>query len=146
MEKRLEELFNNSSLTVEELRNVFIKDLVPLVHGENLVGLDRGDVEHLMDGNNKFRLKIGTGVGESRAIDAIGDVLTKLGSVIEEADHARYLMYIEYGAEDLMMDELVRVMNYFEEKVGDEVEMVWGAGRNDELGNQLEILLLAGWK
>ena len=31
MEKRLEELFNNSSLTVEELRNVFIKDLVPLV-------------------------------------------------------------------------------------------------------------------
>ena len=33
MEKRLEELFNNSSLTVEELRNVFIKDLVPLVHG-----------------------------------------------------------------------------------------------------------------
>ena len=135
MEKRLEELFNNSSLTVEELRNVFIKDLVPLVHGENLVGLDRGDVEHLMDGNNKFRLKIGTGVGESRAIDAIGDVL-----------QARYLMYIEYGAEDLMMDELVRVMNYFEEKVGNEVEMVWGAGRNDELGNQLEILLLAGWK
>ena len=82
-----------------------------------MVGLDRGDVEHLMDGNNKFRLKIGTGVGESRAIDAIGDVLTKLGSVIEEADHARYLMYIEYGAEDLMMDELVRVMNYFEEIV-----------------------------
>ena len=111
-----------------------------------MVGLDRGDVEHLMDGNNKFRLKIGTGVGESRAIDAIGDVLTKLGSVVEEADHARYLMYIEYGAEDLMMDELVRVMNYFEEKVGNEVEMVWGAGRNDELGNQLEILLLAGWK
>ena len=53
-------------------------------------------------------------------------------------------MYIEYGAEDLMMDELVRVMNYFEEKVGNEVEMVWGAGRNDELGNQLEILLLPG--
>ena len=94
----------------------------------------------------KFRLKIGTGVGESRAIDAIGDVLTKLGSVVEEADHARYLMYIEYGAEDLMMDELVRVMNYFEEKVGNEVEMVWGAGCNDELGNQLKILLLAGWK
>ena len=41
-----------------------------------------------------------------------------------------------------MMDELVRVMNYFEEKVGNEVEMVWGAGRNDELGNQLKILLI----
>ena len=45
----------------------------------------------------KFRLKIGTGVGESRAIDAIGDVLTKLGSVIEGVHHARYLMYIDDG-------------------------------------------------
>ena len=38
MEKRLEELFNNSSLTVEELRNVFIKDLVPL-HAREEQGL-----------------------------------------------------------------------------------------------------------
>ncbi len=146
MEKRLEELFNNSSLTAEELKNVFVNDLVPLVHGEDLIGLDRGDVEHFMDDSNKFRLVIGTGAGESRAIDAIEEVLTKLGSVVEEVDHAKYLMYIEYGTDDLMMDELVRIMNCCEEKTGDKMEIVWGTGRNNELGNQLEILLLVGWE
>lgn len=146
MEKRLEKLFNNSSLTAGELRNVFINDLVPLVHGANLIGLDRGDVVHFMDGSDKFQLAIGTGIGESRAIDAIGEVLAKLGSVIEEVDHARFLMYIEYGMDDLMMDELVRIMDCCEDKMGDKMEIVWGAGRNNELGNQLEILLLVGWK
>ena len=54
------------------------------------LGLDRGDVEHFMDDSDKFRLVIGTEAGESRAIDAIEEVLKKLGSVIEEVDHAKY--------------------------------------------------------
>ena len=98
-----------------------------------------------MDDSDKFRLVIGTEAGESRAIDAIEEVLKKLGSVIEEVDHAKYLMYIEHGTDDLMMDELVRIVNCCEDKTGDKMEIV-GAGRNNELGNQLEILLLVGWK
>ena len=64
------------------------------------LGLDRGDVEHFMDDSDKFRLVIGTEAGESRAIDAIEEVLKKLGSVIEEVDHAKYLMYIEHGTDN----------------------------------------------
>ena len=78
------------------------------------LGLDRGDVEHFMDDSDKFRLVIGTEAGESRAIDAIEEVLKKLGSV----DHAKYLMYIEHGTDDLMMDELVRIVNCCEDKTG----------------------------
>lgn len=146
MEKRLEELFNNSSLTAEELRDVFVNNLVPLVHGENLIGLDRGDVEHFMDGCNKFRLAIGTGIGENRSLDAIGEVLTKLEAVVREVHHARYLMYIEYGTDGLMMDELSRIVNCCEDRLGNKMEVVWGIGRNNELGHQMEILLLVGWK
>ena len=68
--------------------------------------------------SDKFRLVIGTEAGESRAIDAIEEVLKKLGSVIEEVDHAKYLMYIEHGTDDLMMDELVRIVNCCEDKTG----------------------------
>ena len=45
-------------------------------------------------------------------------LLKKLGSVIEEVDHAKYLMYIEHGTDDLMMDELVRIVNCCEDKTG----------------------------
>ena len=92
------------------------------------LGLDRGDVEHFMDDSDKFRLVIGTEAGESRAIDAIEEVLKKLGSVIEEVDHAKYLMYIEHGTDDLMMDELVRIVNCCEDKTGDKIEIVGGLG------------------
>ena len=71
-----------------------------------------------MDDSDKFRLVIGTEAGESRAIDAIEEVLKKLGSVIEEVDHAKYLMYIDHGTDDLMMDELVRIVNCCEDKTG----------------------------
>ncbi len=146
MKEQLKELFDNPLLTPEEFRTVFVNNLVPLVHGDNLVGLDRGDVEHFMDGNSKFRIEIGTGSGEKRAVDAIGEAIAKLGSVIDEVDQIKFLMYIEYGTDELMMDELTQIMDYCQDKVGKKMEMVWGVGRNDELGNQLEVLLLAGWK
>ena len=51
-----------------------------------------------------------------------------MGSVIEEVDHAKYLMYIEHGTDDLMMDELVRIVNCCEDKTGDKMEIVEGLG------------------
>ncbi len=92
------------------------------------LGLDRGDVEHFMDDSDKFRLIIGTEAGESRAIDAIEEVLKKLGSVIEEVDHAKYLMYIEHGTDDLMMDELVRIENWCADTPADKLDKGGGLG------------------
>ena len=86
-----------------------------------------------MDDSDKFRLVIGTEAGESRAIDAIEEVLKKLGSVIEEVDHAKYVMYIEHGTDDLMMDELVTdegsgSVSCCGDRRGDKMEIVGGLG------------------
>ena len=48
-----------------------------------------------------------------------------------------------YGSKEITMDEITLITDYVKELVGNEVDVIWGAGKDEALGDELHVAVIA---
>lgn len=121
------------------------KGISEIITVRSYVQIDFKDVNTVMQNSGVALMGFGTASGETRAKDAVCMAMDSPllnDNSIEGAKNM--LLYLGYSSEKpLCMDEIETITGSILEKAGDGVDLIWGAGEDDTLGDNLNITLIA---
>ncbi len=122
------------------------KGIAEIITVSAYVNIDFRDVNTVMEKSGTALMGAGEGRGEERAKQAIKDATT---SVLLDDNDIRgaknILLYFSYSKDhQITMDELGEVTDYITELTGNlDTNIIWGAGDDDSLNDELKITLIA---
>ncbi|MBP5190299.1 MAG: cell division protein FtsZ [Bacteroidales bacterium] len=122
------------------------KGIAEIITVSAYVNIDFRDVNTVMEKSGTALMGAGEGRGENRASIAIKEATT---SVLLDDNDIRgaknILLYFSYSpSHQITMDELGEVTDYLTELTGDkDTNVIWGAGDDDSLNDELRITLIA---
>ena len=109
------------------------------------VNIDFQDVNTVMEKSGTALMGTGCGEGDDRAIKAIEGATTSV--LLDDSDirgAKNVLLYFSYSSDHkIKMDEIGEITDYISEKTEGTAEVIWGAGIDDNLGDQLKVTLIA---
>ena len=123
-----------------------VKGISDIITGYGIVNRDFQDVNTVMEGSGRALMGTGTGKGEDRAKAAV--VAASSSSLLNDSDIAgaqNMLLYFYFNPEHVItMDEMEEVTSYLRSiSRNDDVNIIWGAGYDESLGDELHIILVA---
>lgn len=123
-----------------------VKGIAEIITVNANVNIDFHDVNTVMANSGTALMGAGMGRGENRAMDAI---MTASSSVLLNDNNIAgakdVLLYFSYSKDhQITMDELGYVTDYISDLTGNhESDVIWGAGTDDSLTDELKITLIA---
>lgn len=123
-----------------------VKGIAEIITVSDYINIDFHDVNTVMQNSGTALMGTGIGKGEDRAEDAIKQASTSvLLNDNNIAGAKNVLLYFSYPpAKELTMDEMDSVTEYVCELTGrDMADVIWGAGSDDTLSEELKITLIA---
>lgn len=122
------------------------KGIAEIITGNGFINIDFEDVNTVMESSGTALMGTGSGKGDNRAIDAIVAASNSYLLNDNEITGAQnMLLYYSYSPEhEMTMDEMTAVTDYLREITGDsETNVIWGAGEDETLEDELRITLIA---
>ncbi|MBR1765784.1 MAG: cell division protein FtsZ [Bacteroidales bacterium] len=121
------------------------KSIAEIITNNAYINIDFQDVNTVMENSGTALMGAGSGSGENRAIDAITAATTSVLLNDNDIRGAKnVLLYFSYSAEhELTMDEQAEITDFILERTGEDADFIWGAGVDDELGDELKVILIA---
>lgn len=122
------------------------KGIAEIITVSAYVNIDFRDVNTVMEKSGTALMGAGEGRGENRARQAIEEATT---SVLLDDNDIRgaknILLYFSYSSShQITMDELGEVTDYLTDLTGNnDTNVIWGAGDDDSLNDELRITLIA---
>jgi len=108
------------------------------------INVDFQDVQTVMKDSGLAVMGTANAKGDNRARQAIE---TALNSPLLEDNNiqgANYiLLNISYGAEEVLMDEISEIMDYVQDIAGRGTDILFGTCKNDDLGDELNVIIIA---
>lgn len=123
-----------------------VKGIAEIITVSDYINIDFHDVNTVMQNSGTALMGTGIGKGENRAQEAIEMASTSvLLNDNNIAGAKNVLLYFSYPpAKELSMDEMDIVTEYLCELTGrDMADVIWGAGSDDSLSEELKITLIA---
>ena len=121
------------------------KGIAEIITENAYVNRDFQDINTVMEKSGTALMGTGSGKGESRAIDAITAATTSV--LLDDSDIAgakNVLLYFTYSPEhELTMDEQAEITDYVLEKTNGTADVIWGAGPDNSLDDELKVILIA---
>ncbi len=121
------------------------KGIAEIITENAYVNRDFQDINTVMEKSGTALMGTGSGKGESRAIDAITAATTSV--LLDDSDIAgakNVLLYFTYSPEhELTMDEQAEITDYVLEKTDGTADVIWGAGPDSSLDDELKVILIA---
>ena len=123
-----------------------VKGISDIITGYGIVNRDFQDVNTVMEGSGRALMGTGTGKGEERAKAAV--IAASSSSLLNDSDIAgaqNMLLYFYFNPEHVItMDEMEEVTTYLRSiSRNDDVNIIWGAGYDESLSDELHIILVA---
>ena len=121
------------------------KSIAEIITNNAYVNIDFQDVNTVMEHSGTALMGAGSGSGENRAIDAITAATTSVLLNDNDISGAKnVLLYFSYSSEhELTMDEQAEITDFILDRTGNEADFIWGAGVDEELGDELKVILIA---
>ena len=121
------------------------KGIAEIITGSGNVNIDFQDVNTVMEHSGTALMGAGSGAGENRALDAITAATTSVLLNDNDIRGAKnVLLYFSYSSEhELTMDEQAEITDFILDRTGNEADFIWGAGVDDDLGDELKVILIA---
>lgn len=120
------------------------KGIAEIITGNGLVNVDFADVNTVMSNSGVALMGSGKAGGEGRALKvaelALNSPLLN-HNYIEGAKNI--LINITSGTEEILMDEAGEILEYIQQRAGNDANIIWGAGNNKNLGTDIEVTLIA---
>ena len=128
----------------DEIVTVAAKSISEIITMEGIVSRDFCDVQSVMENGGDAIMSVGMAKGENRIEKAFVEALKSplLNNV--EIEKARRLLYVIYSSDEhqVTISELSEI-NLFMEDMAIDVEVLWGLYRDNSLGEEVKVVLIA---
>ncbi len=122
------------------------KGIAELITVPGYVNIDFEDVKTVIEKSGKAIMGSALAEGEGRAHKAIEEAMNSPLLNDNDIKGARnILLYIMTGEEEIRMDEITEITDYVQAECGGdfETDVIWGNGKDENLGKQLSITIIA---
>ncbi len=120
------------------------KGIAEIITVKAFVNIDFRDVNTVMKKSGVALMGSGIAEGENRAYKAIEMAINSPllnDNNIKGAQNI--LLYFASGTDEVTMDEIADITDYIVNEAGVDVDIIWGAGKDESLGDKLSITLVA---
>ena len=121
------------------------KGIAEIITKNAYVNRDFQDVNTVMEHSGTALMGTGSGSGENRALEAITAATTSV--LLDDSDingAKNVLLYFSYSREhEMTIDEQTEITDFVIERTGGSADVIWGAGADDSLGDELKVILIA---
>jgi cell division protein FtsZ len=123
-----------------------VKGIAEIITVSDYINIDFHDVNTVMQNSGTALMGTGMGKGDDRAMNAIQEASRSV--LLNDNDIAgakNVLLYFSYPPnKELTMDEMENVTDFLTQLTGrDMADVIWGAGTDDKLDEELKITLIA---
>ena len=146
---KLRELYGNLGL-LEGFKiadNVLLtaaKGIAEIITVKAYINIDFKDVNTVMKNSGVAIMGTGIAEGENRAQQAIKDAISS--PLLNDNDIKgtnNILLYLSSGEKDISFDEITEITEYLLASAGEQVDVIWGAGKDDSLGDKISVTIVA---
>ena len=128
----------------DNVLTIAAKSIAEIITLKGFVNVDFADVEVVMRNSGVALMGAGESVGENRALEAAKMALeSPLFNSNDIRGASNILLNMLYGSKEITMDEITLITDYVKELVGNDVDVIWGAGKDDALGDELHVAVIA---
>lgn len=146
---KLREIYGNLSLTdafakADDILTTASKGIAEIITRTGYINVDFEDVRTVMTNSGVAIMGSSLASGENRALKAAQEALESPLLNDNNIEGANYiLLNITSGSNEVMMDEISQITDYIQDEAGLSADIIWGTGRDEELGDNISITLIA---
>ncbi|MEZ4790816.1 MAG: cell division protein FtsZ [Flavobacteriales bacterium] len=146
---RLRDLYGDLSLdnAFEHADNVLstaARGIAEIIHKIGKVNVDFEDVRTVMTRSGVAIMGMAEADGEDRSLRAAHEALSS--PLLNDSDikGAKYvLLNVTHGERALSMDEMTEITDHIQEAAGSSADVIWGYGKDENLGDKIRITVIA---
>ncbi len=146
---RLRELFGNLSVSdafarADNVLTTAAKGIAEIITLTGNINVDFADVKTVMSDSGVAIMGSGQAEGEERAIKAVEMAL--ISPLLNDNNITganNILLNITSGKDEILMDEITEITDYIQTEAGSTAEIIWGLGKDESLGNSINVTLVA---
>lgn len=147
--ENIQEIYGKLTLTeafgkADDILASAAKGIAEIITGDGIVNVDFADVKTVMSNSGVALMGSGRASGEDRAVKvaelSMSSPLLNHNYIDGATD---ILINIKYGSQEVTLDESSLIRDYIQERAGNEANIIWGAGKNDALSEDLEVTIIA---
>jgi cell division protein FtsZ len=142
--------FGNLKLTeafqrADNILSTAAKGIAEIITVKGYINVDFEDVKTVMRNSGKAIMGSGLADGPDRAIKAAKQAISSPLLNDNDINGAKnMLLYIASGIEgEISMDEVTEITDFIKQSAGQDVDVIWGTGFDETLGESLSITLIA---
>lgn len=128
----------------DDVLTIAAKSIAEIITVKGYVNVDFADVESVMRSSGVALMGAAEAEGDNRALEALENAL--ISPLLNSHDirgASNILLNILYGEKEVTMDEISLITDSLQEKVGRDVNVIWGAGKDEVLGTKLRVAVIA---
>lgn len=128
----------------DDVLTIAAKSIAEIITVKGYVNVDFADVESVMRNSGVALMGASEAEGENRAMEALENAL--ISPLLNSHDirgASNILLNMLYGDKEVTMDEISLITDSLQEKVGQNVNVIWGAGKDESLGDKLRVAVIA---
>lgn len=128
----------------DDVLAIAAKGIAEIITVHGYINVDFADVETVMNNSGVAIMGSDSASGESRAQKAIAGALKSPLLNNNEITGARsVLLNITSGSEEITMDEISEITDYVVSASSKETTLIWGMGKDEELGDRISVTVIA---
>lgn len=147
--ERLREIYGDLKLSdafamADNVLTIAAKSIAEIITVKGYVNVDFADVESVMRDSGVALMGAAEAEGEERAMEALTNAL--ISPLLNSNDikgASNILLNMLYGDKEVTMDEISLITDSLRDKVGRSVNVIWGTGKDDSLGDKLRVAVIA---
>lgn len=121
-----------------------VKGVAEIITLHGNVNIDFTDVYTVMHNSKVFIMGTGRATGEGRAMKAVNDALES--PLLDSNDifgTKNILLNIISGKDEITIGEIGEIIETLQERAGQEADIIWGNGYDENLGDEVSVTILA---
>lgn len=146
---KLKEIYGDLKLSeafamADNVLTIAAKSIAEIITFKGYVNVDFADVDGVMRNSGVALMGAAEAVGENRAMQALEEALVSpLLNSHDIRGASNILLNMLYGNKEVTMDEITLITENLQERVGGDVNVIWGAGKDETLGDKLRVAVIA---
>lgn len=128
----------------DNVLTIAAKGIAEIITVTGRINVDFEDVKTVMKGSGKAIMGAGIASGPDRAVKAVEMALNS--PLLDDTDikgAANVLLYITSGKNEISLEELNDITGYITDRTGEDANVIWGDGVDDNLDDEIAITLIA---
>lgn len=147
--ENIQEIFGKLTLSeafgkADDILATAARGIAVVITRENTINVDFADVQTVMTDSGVALMGSGRASGEDRAMKVANMALeSPLLNHNDIAGAKNILINITSGEEEITLEETYMITEYIQERAGNNADIIWGAGKDDSLGSDIEVTIIA---